>query len=67
MAGPNPLPNKMDAIVPTRYAPLVLPQPMNALPSRYYLMYMPKFNGEGEVTTKEHLADFYAYSDNLNN
>ena len=27
---------------------------------------MPKFSGEGEVTTEEHLVDFYAYADNLN-
>ena len=66
MAGPNPPPNRMDAIVAASYAPLVLPQLMNALPARYYLKYMPKFSGEGEVTTKEHLADFYVYVDNLN-
>jgi len=39
---------------------------MNALPTGDYLKYMPKFNGEGEVKTEEHLADFYAYVDNLN-
>ena len=66
MAGPNPPPNHMDAIVVARYAPLVLPQPMNALPARYYLKYMPKFSVDGEVTAKEHLVDFYAYADNLN-
>jgi hypothetical protein len=32
MAGANPPRNRMDAIVAARYAPLVLPQPMNALP-----------------------------------
>ena len=48
MAGPNPPPNWMDAIVAARYAPLVLPQPMNALPAGDYLKYMYKFNGEEE-------------------
>ena len=63
---PNPPPNRMDAIFAARYAPLVLPQPMNELPARDYLKYIPKFCGEGEVTTEEHLANFYAYDDNLN-
>ena len=27
---------------------------------------MPNFSGKGEVTTEEHLADFYAYVDTLN-
>ena len=58
MAGPNPPPNRMDAIVAARYAPLVLPQPMNVLPAGDYLKYMPKFNGEGEVTSEERLVDF---------
>ena len=48
----------MDAIVVARYAPLVLPQPMNALPAGDYLKYIPKFSGEGEVTSEEHLADY---------
>ena len=56
----------MDAIVAARYAPLVLPQPMNALPRGDYFKYIPKFNGEGEVIDEEHLADCYAYADNLN-
>ena len=56
----------MDAIFAARYAPLVLPQLMNALPTGNYLKYMPKFSGEGEVTAEEHLVDFYAYADNLN-
>ena len=56
----------MDAIVAASYAPLVLPRPMNALHAGDYLKYMPKFNGEGEVTAEEHLANFYAYADNLN-
>jgi uncharacterized small protein (DUF1192 family) len=66
MAGVNPPPNRMDAIVAARYAPLVLPHPMNPLPTGDYLKYMPKFSGEGDITTEEHLASFYSYADNLN-
>jgi hypothetical protein len=66
MAGVNPPPNRMDAIVAARYAPLVLPQPLNPLPAGDYLKYMPKFSGEGDITAEEHLAAFYSYADNLN-
>jgi hypothetical protein len=66
MAGANPLRNIMDAIVATRYAPLVLPQLMNALPAGDYLKYMPKFTGEEDITAEEHLVAFYSYADNLN-
>jgi hypothetical protein len=66
MAGSNPPLNRMDAIVTTRYAPLVLPHPMNPLPAGDYLKYMPKFTGEGEITIEEHLATFYSYANNLN-
>jgi uncharacterized small protein (DUF1192 family) len=66
MAGANPPPNRMDAIVTARYAPLILPHPMNPLPAGDYLKYMPKFTGEGDITVEEHLAAFYSYADNLN-
>jgi hypothetical protein len=66
MEGANTPINKMDSIVAARYAPLVLPQPLNALPAGDYLKYMPKFTGEEDVTAKEHLATFYSYADNLN-
>jgi hypothetical protein len=66
MASVNPPPNRMDAIVAARYAPLVLPQPLNPLPAGDYLKYMPKFSGEGDITAEEHLAAFYSYADNLN-
>jgi hypothetical protein len=56
----------MDAIVAARYAPLILPQPMNPFPAGDYLKYMPKFTGEGDITAEEHLAAFYSYADNLN-
>ena len=38
---------------------------MNALPIGDYLKHIPKFNGEGEVTTEDHLANL-AYAGNLN-
>jgi hypothetical protein len=56
----------MDTIVAARYAPLVLPQPANPLPPGDYLKYMPKFTGEEDITTEEHLATFYSYAYNLN-
>jgi hypothetical protein len=49
-----------------RHAPLVLPQSMNYLPVGDYLKYMPKFTGEEDITTEEHLVSFYSYADNLN-
>jgi hypothetical protein len=66
MAGANPPKNRMDAIVVARYAPLILPHPMNALPVGDYLTYMLKFTGEEDVTTEENLVAFYNYPDNLN-
>ena len=56
----------MAEILAARYAPLVLPQPMNALPVGDYLKYMPKFTWEEDITAKEHLSSFYSYADNLN-
>jgi hypothetical protein len=64
MAGANPPRNRMDAIVAARYAPLVFPQPLNALPAGGYLKKFPKFMGEGDITAEEHLAAFYSYADN---
>jgi hypothetical protein len=66
MAGVNPPRNRMDTIVAARYAPLVLPRLMNALPARDYLKYMPKFTREEDITDEEHLIAFYSYEDNLN-
>ena len=53
MVGANPPLNRMDAIVVARYAPLILPHPMNPLPSGDYLKYMPKFTGEGNITAED--------------
>jgi hypothetical protein len=66
MAVVNPPANRMDAIVAARYTPLVLPQPVNALPPGDYLKYMPKFTGEEDITAEEHLVAFYSYADNQN-
>jgi ribonuclease HI len=66
MEGANPPGNRMDAIVVARYSPLVLPQPINPLPTGDYLKYMPKFTGEEDITAEEHLVAFYSYADNLN-
>jgi len=52
MTGANLPRNIMDAIVDVRYAPLILPQPMNALLVGGYLNYMPKFIGEEDITVE---------------
>ncbi len=64
MAGPQ-APTKMERIIAARYGPLVLPTPLNAMPTGEYQKYMPKFTGTEGVTTEEHLESFYSYADNL--
>jgi hypothetical protein len=66
MPGVNPPRNIMDAIVAARYAPLVLPHPMNALPVGDYLKYMPNFTGKEDITVEENLVAFYSYEENMN-
>ena len=56
----------MDRMVVARYAPLVFPQPLNALPGGDYQKFMPRINGQGETTTKEHWDAFLSYADNQN-
>jgi hypothetical protein len=63
MAGANPPMTRMEAIIAARYAPLVLPQPLNALPVDGYLKQLPKFTGEGNITAEEHLESFYHFVD----
>ena len=53
----------MDRMVAARYAPLVLPQPLNALPGGDYQKYLPRFNGQGETTAEEHWDAFLSYAD----
>ena len=64
MASP-PL-SKMERILVARYAPLVLPNPLAAMPTGDYLKYIPKFIGEGDFTAEGHLESFYNYAENIN-
>jgi hypothetical protein len=63
MEGANPPRNMMVDILVTRYAPLVLPRPVNSVPGMNYLKYMPQFTREGDVTTEENLASFYRFAE----
>jgi hypothetical protein len=65
MVAPPPL-TKMQQILAARYAPLILPNPVSAMPTGDYQKYMPKFTGEGDVTVEEHIEAFYSYAENLN-
>ena len=56
----------MDRIVAARYAPLVMPQPLHALPRGDYQKYLPRFNGQGDTIAEEHWNDFFNYVDNHN-
>jgi hypothetical protein len=38
-------PTKMEIIIAARYAPLVFPNTLNAMPTKDYQKYMPKFSG----------------------
>ena len=62
----TPQPNRMQAIVTTRYNPLVLPQPLNALPCGDYLKYLQRFNGQSETSAKKHWNSYYSYVENKN-
>ena len=66
MAAHNQPLDMMERMVASRYAPLVLPQPLNALPGGYYQKYLPRFNGQGETTAEEHWDAFFSYADNQN-
>ena len=57
---------KMERILVARYAPLFFPNPLVAIPTSNYLKYMPKFTGEDDFTTEEHLEAFYSYAENIN-
>ena len=56
----------MDRMVATRYAPLVLHQPLNSLPGGDYHKYLPMLNGQSETTIEEHWDAFLSYADNQN-
>ena len=53
-------------MVVARYAPLVLPQPLNALPGVDYQKYLPRFNGQGETIAEENWDAFLSYVDSQN-
>jgi hypothetical protein len=53
---------EIEVIIAARYAPLVLPQPLNNLPPEGYLKQLPKITGEGDITAEEHLAAFYTFA-----
>jgi len=55
----------MERIIATRYGPLILPTPLNAMPTGEYQKYRPKFIGTEGVIAEEHLDSFYSYADNL--
>ena len=57
---------KMERIVVARYAPLIFPNPLVAMPTGDYLKYMPNFTREGDFTAEEHLEEFYSYAKNIN-
>jgi hypothetical protein len=63
MAGANPPMTRMEAIIVSRYAPLLLPQPLNPLLADGYLKQLPKFTGEGDIAIEEHLEAFYSFTD----
>jgi hypothetical protein len=59
-----PLPPRVFAKVAARYAPLVLPIPLHDLPENY-IKNLPKFTGEGDLTTAEHINFFDQFVDIL--
>jgi hypothetical protein len=48
--------------VTTRYAPLVFPVPLHYLPENY-INNLPKFTGEGDLTTTKHINFFDQFTD----
>lgn len=58
--------NRMETIITSRYAPLVLHQNVNFFPTCDYMKYLLMYYGEGEVTIEEHLVAFYSFVDNFN-
>jgi hypothetical protein len=58
--------NRMDSIIVARYEPLVFHVGLHALPTTNYMKYLPRYNGEGDVTVEEHLVAFYNFAYNFN-
>jgi hypothetical protein len=63
-AGGQVPPLRIFAKVAARYAPLVLPVPLHDLPENY-MKNLPKFTGEGDLTTAEHINFFDQFADIL--
>ena len=61
--GPSPHP-RIFSKVATRYSPLVLPVPLHDLPKNY-MKNLPKFTGEGDLTTSGHINFFNQFTDIL--
>ena len=49
----------------SEYPNIILPTPLNVIPTREYQKYMPKFTGTKGVLAEEHLESLYSYADNL--
>jgi hypothetical protein len=60
---PPPPPPRFFNKVAARYAPLNIPVNLHDFPDNY-LKLLPRFNGEGETTTLEHLETFDYFTDN---
>ena len=58
--------NRMAALVATRYAPIVFPQPLISLTGGDYQDYVLRFYGQGDVTAEEHWNTYLSYADNQN-
>ena len=52
-------------IVQAKYADLVLPNNLDAFPTRY-LKYLPNYNGETGPSTEDHLQAFLDFAENMN-
>jgi hypothetical protein len=44
--------NRMNAIIAAKYAPLVFPIGLHAFPTTYYMKYLSRYDGEGDVTDR---------------
>jgi hypothetical protein len=63
-AGGQAQPPRIFSKVTARYTPLVLPVVFHDLPKNY-MKNLPKFIGEGDLTTKKHIAFFDQFDDIL--
>jgi len=61
--GPAP-PPRVFVKVAARYTPLVLPVPLHDLPENY-IIFFPKFTGEGDLTAAEHINFFDQFTNIL--